>query len=396
MPAPGLQVDQVDPSSRRSVRRFVDVPFLVYGNRPAGGFLGGLGAGGGRPADPNWVPPLRRESALALDRRRHPFYEHSDAAFFVARRDSLDVGRVAALEHRPYNRWHDVAHASFAFFECQEGDDEAARALFGRLFEWAAQRGLTQVVGPRGLSAFDGYGLLIHGFDRRQLMTMTNYNPPSYRSVVEGLGFEKEVDFVTYELERATFVMPEAVRRAAERAAGTLEIVRYPSRRALIQAARSIGHTYNRSFVRNWEYYPLSDREIDFAVQQIRPLADHRLMTFIAAGDQIVGFVLAFADVSRALQRMGGRLTPWGIARLLAERRRSARVALNGAGILPEYRGRGGNALLYMQIERAVRSAAFTHAELPQVAETAERMRRDLQVLGATPIKTHRVYGRRV
>jgi hypothetical protein len=376
MSSSGLQVEQIDPASRRSVHRFVDVPFRVYQD------------------DSNWVPPLRRETALALDRRRHPYYEHSDAAFFVARRDGVDVGRLAALEHRPYNQWHEVAHASFGFLECQEGDDEAARALFGRLFDWAAQRGLTRVVGPRGLSAFDGYGLLIRGFDRRQLMTMTNYNPPWYERVVEGLGFEKEVDFVTYELDRATFVMPDTVRRAAERAADTLRIVRYPSRRALMRAARSIGQTYNQAFVRNWEYYPLSDREIDFTVEQIRPLADHRLMTFIAAGDDIVGFVLAFADVSRALQRIGGRLTPWGIARLLAERRRTVRVALNGAGILPEYRGRGGNALLYMQIERAVRSAAFTHAELPQVAETAERMRRDLQVLGARPIKTHRVYRR--
>lgn len=371
-----LQVEEIDPESRVAVRSFVDVPFQVY------------------RGDSHWVPPLRRETALLLDRRRHPFYEHSDAAFFVARRRGRPVARLAALEHRPYNAWHRVKQVSFAFFECEKQDPEAATALFERVFEWGRARGLTQAVGPRGLSAFDGYGLLIDGFARRQLMTMTGYNPPWYRVAIERLGFEKEVDFVSYELSREGFVMPDAVRRAAARAADRLQIVRYPSRRALMRAARGIGHGYNRAFVRNWEYYPLTDREIDFAVEQIRPVADPRLMTFIAAGGEMVGFVLAFADVSLALQRMGGRLTPWGLVRLLAERRRTTRVALNGAGILPEYRGRGGNALLYLQIERAVRAASFDHAEIPQVAETAERMRRDLEVLGATPIKTHRVYRR--
>ena len=117
-------------------------------------------------------------------------------------------------------------------------------------------------------------------------------------------------------------------------------------------------------------------------------------MTFIADGEEIVGFVLAFPDVSAALQRARGRLTPWSLARLLLERRRASSVALNGAGILPRYQGRGGNALLYTQIERAVHETGFDRAELPQVAESAVRMRRDLERLGAVPIKTHRVYAR--
>jgi GNAT superfamily N-acetyltransferase len=371
-----LQVQQIDPESRATVRRFVDIPFDVYRD------------------DSRWVPPLRRDVALGLDRRRHPFYEHSDAAFFLVQRDGRDVGRIAAIEHKPYNQWHGLRQASFALLECRDQDEDAAAALFERLFDWARARGLNHLVGPKGLSVFDGYGLLVDGFDRRQLMTMTSYNPAWYARLLQRIGFEKEVDFVSYELTRETFVMPETVRRAARRASQRLQIVQYPSRRALIRAARQIGSTYNRAFVNNWEYYPLSDREIDFAVEQMRPVADHRLMTFIAADGEIVGFVLAFADVSPALQRMRGRLTPWGVLGLLASRRGATRVALNGAGILPEYQGRGGNALLYLQIERAVREASFSTAELPLVAETASRMRHDLERLGAVPIKTHRVHRR--
>jgi GNAT superfamily N-acetyltransferase len=368
-----LAIETIDPRSPADARRFVRLPHVLYRN------------------DPRWVPPLDRDAALVFDRRRHPFYEHSDAAFFLALRRRQVVGRVAALEHRPYNATHGVRQAFFSLFECED-DEEAAAALFDRVCAWARARGLTCVVGPRGLGALDGYGVLVSGFDHRQLMTMTGYNPPSYPRLLEGLAFRKEVDFISYRLSRQTFVLPEAVRQAAERAGRTFRVVRYPSTAALIRAARQIGRTYNRAFVNNWEYYPLSDREVDFVVDQVRPLADPRLMTFIAAGDETVGFLLAFPDVSAALQRMRGRLTPWGVVRLLLERRRARSVALNGAGVLPEYQGRGVNALLYAQIEHAVRQARFEEAELPQVAETAGRMRSDLERLGASPCKTHRVY----
>lgn len=342
---------------------------------------------------PNWVPPLRQDGFAALDPKRHPFYDHSDAAFLIARDGGHDVGRLAVLEHRPYNAAHGVRQASFTLFECEQNPDAAA-ALFHRAFDWARARGLNRIVGPRGLTALDGYGVLVDGFEHRQLMSMTAYNPGFYPTLVEGVGFAKEVDFVSFVLERETFVMPEVVKRAAARAARELRILRFTSRAALVRAARQIGETYNAAFVHNWEYYPLSRREVDFVVDQVRPLADPRLMTFIAADERVVGFLLAFPDVSAALQRMNGRLTPWGVGRLLLERRRTRSVALNGAGIVPDYQGRGGNALLYLQIEHAIRQSHFDRAELPQVAETAVRMRRDLTLLGARPIKTHRVYAR--
>ena len=370
-----LTIDEVDAASRRGVSGFVELPYRLYHD------------------DPRWVPPLRTEARVALDRTRHPFYEHSEAAFFVARRSEEILGRIGVMEHRPYNRAHGAAKASFTLFECEDDADAAGR-LFDAACDWARARRLTRLVGPRGLGALDGYGTLVAGFDRPQLMTMTGYNTPAHPQMFERLGFVKEIDFVSYELDRGTFVMPDAVRLAAERAASRLRIVRYPTRRALVRAARRIGGAYNRAFVDNWEYYPLTPREVDFVVDQVRPLADPRLMTFIAAGDEIVGFVLAFPDVSAALRSMRGRLTPWGIARLLRARTRTTRVALNGAGIVPEHRGRGGNALLYVQIEHAVRASQFHTAELPQVAETAVKMRADLEKLGAREIKRHRVFAR--
>jgi hypothetical protein len=333
----------------------------------------------------------------AMNPRRHPFYEHSDAEFFVASDGGTDVGRVAAIEHRPFNAAHGTRDASFYYFECAD-DPAIASALVARVLEWARARGLTRLVGQKGFSAFDGYGILVDGFEHRQTMTMANYNLPYYGPYLEELGFRKDVDFVSFRLDRDAFVMPERVRAAADRARamGNLRIVKFPSKRALVRSARAIGAAYNGAFTANWEYYPLSEREVDYLLGKVMVLADHRLIKIIQHGERFVGFLLAFPDVSAALQRARGRLTPWAIVDLLLETRRTEWVALNGAGILPEFRRVGGNALLYTEIEDTIRHSHFRYADLPQVADTAVEMRRNLAELRAVPWKTHRVFVREV
>ena len=156
--------------------------------------------------------------------------------------------------------------------------------------------------------------------------------------------------------------------------------------------APKIGKTYNQTFVNNWEYYPLSEREIKFMTDNILSIADPKLIKIIVHEDEVIGFLFGFRDVSAAIQRNGGKLFPIGVFDLLLEMKRTKWVAMNGAGILPEYQGRGGNALLYSEMEKTIREGDFLHAELVQVAETAEQMRSDLENVGGVPYKNHRVY----
>ncbi len=372
-------IERVDPQSKLQVNRFIEIPFRLYAGLP------------------QWVPPLRSEVAKSFDRRRHPFYERSDAVFFIARRGGRDIGRVAALENRPFNEHHGTRHANFYFFECED-DPDAAAALLNCVFEWARTRGLDAVVGPKGLSALDGFGVLVEGFEHRQMMTMTNYNHPYVARLLESLGFVKEVDFVSSLLCRYSFRMSERLIRIAARAEqrGFLKIKRFATKRELVKWAPKIGAAYNRAFVRNWEYHPLGQREIDYILGNFLLVADPRLIRLILRGDDVVGFMLAFPDLSAALQLAHGRLTPLSLLRLLREKRRTRWVCMNGAGILPEFHGYGGNAMLYAEIVRTLLQAGYEHADLPQVADTAIQMRRDLEELGARPYKVHRVYRRAV
>jgi hypothetical protein len=194
--------------------------------------------------------------------------------------------------------------------------------------------------------------------------------------------------------------VPERIRRIAEkvRQRGSLRVQYFNSKKDLKAWAKRIGKLYNDSFVNNWEYAPMTEREIDFILQNLLTVADPRLIKIITHDQDAVGFLFGFPDVSAAFQRIKGRLLPFGIVDLLLELRRTEWIAVNGTGILPEYQGRGGNALMYAEMEKTVRDPHyhFKHADMTQVAETAVQMRHDLVNLGGKMYKNHRVYHKKI
>ncbi|HET7144873.1 MAG TPA: hypothetical protein VFI68_12720 [Anaerolineales bacterium] len=373
-------IERVDKGNKKQVRRFVELPYRIYADCV------------------QWVPPLNIDAYNQLNRKRHPFHEHSDVEFFLAVRDGQDVGRIASIENKPFNQFHNEKTADFYLFEC-ENDMEAATALFNAVFDWAKSRKLNKIIGPKGMGPLDGYGILTLGHEQRQTMTMLTYNHAYYQQLVEAQGFVKEVDFVSCYLPAGQFKIPERVKKIAERVMqrGHLEVKKFRNKKELVSWADRIGKAYNDAFVHNWEYYPLTQPEIDFVVENIMTVADHRMIKIITHGEDVVGFLFAFHDVSAALQRAKGRLFPFGLLDILMEMRRTNTVSVNGMGILPEYQGHGGNALLYYAMGKTLLDfQQFVHVEMTQVAETAEQMRADLKNLNGVEYKNNRVYRKKL
>src|SRR4030067_2160579 len=284
-------IKKTDTRNKAQVRQFVRLPYRLYAGHQ------------------QWVPPLFIDAETQLNRDKHPFYEHSDADFFIALRDGRLVGRIAALENRRFNEYHGTRQAQFYLFDC-ENDPDAASALFDRVFDWAHQRKLDTIVGPKGFGVLDGYGLLIEGHEHRQMMTMMNYNYAYYSDLVEANGFQKEVDFVSCHLDSKNFRLPERIHRIADRVQqrGTLKVQRFRTKADLRAWADRIGQAYNKAFINNWEYYPLTEREIAFLLENLLIIADPRLIKIITHDEEAVGFLFGFPDLSAALQRAKGRL----------------------------------------------------------------------------------------
>ncbi len=372
-----LTIEKVDTSNKAQVKRFVDLYYRLYKDCP------------------QWVPPLYIDAYLPLNRKKHPFFEHSEADFFLAVRDGEVVGRICGGINKRFNDCHNTKKAQFYFFDAIN-DLDVARALFDTVCEWAKERGMDTLIGPKGLSPFDGYGILIEGFEHRQMMTMMNYNYDYYPKLVEALGFEKEVDFVSCYLPADSFKIPERVERIAQRVLerGDLWVKEFTNKTELVKEwAPRIGYAYNKAFINNWEYYPFTEGDVKYAVDNVFMIADPRMIKLIMHKDEIVGFLFAFPDASAALQRAKGHLFPFGLIDILLEMKRSKTVSGNGMGILPQFQGKGGNALLYYEMGKTVLGFnRFTHVEMTQVAETTRQMRADLKNLNGVEYKNHRVY----
>ncbi len=342
-----------------------------------------------------FVPPFKNDIYAMMNEKKHPFYDHSISEFFLAKRDGKVVGKLSMLINRPFNEYHGTKDSEFYLFDCID-DQGVANALFDLATRWTLEHGMNRIVGPKGYGPLDGYGIQVEGFEHRQMMNMMNYNYPYYQRLVESYGFVKEVDFVSSYVKLDEFVLPEKIKKAIEIAKkrGSLTVKSFKNKKEIYAWKDKLRDAYNKSFVKNWEYYPLSDRELKFVIDNAIGFVIPKIVKFILDKDgEAVGFVLPFPDVSATMQKNKGKLGPIEIVRLMRALNQTEWLDFNGIGILPEYQGMGGNALLMEALGAAAREhPRFVHAELTQVAETAPQMRKDLANLGVRFYKNHRVY----
>ena len=372
-----MHIQNIPTSDRRQVRLFLDFPFRLYRDVP------------------QWVPPLAGDARHMLDRRSHPFYRHSDAAFFLAWEGERPVGRLAVLDNAHYNAHNQEHTAFFYLFECED-NRAAAQGLFDAAMAWARQRGLERMIGPKGFTALDGMGLLVRGFEHRPALGIP-YNLSYYPALVEAAGFEPWEDVVSGYLGSET-AFPARIHEVADRVVARrgLRIARFRRRRDLRALVPHLQPLYNAAIEGTSGNTPLTAEEAHTMARQLLWFADPRLIKIVFKGAEPIGFLFAYPDISAALQRTRGRLVPWGWVTVLREFRRTEWININGAGILPQHRGLGATAVLFSEIHKSIVESGCRHVEIVQVSVNNERMQRELRDLGVDFYKTHRVYQRAI
>lgn len=371
-----MKVLPLDLNNKQQVFDFLHLPFSIYRDTP------------------QWVPPLQRDERYRLDLKRFPFYKHSQALYLLAYEGTRPIGRLAILNNRRYNEYNKTGTAFFYLFEC-ENHPAATKALFEEGFAWARSQGLNRIAGPKGFTPMDGMGMLVRGFEHRPAFGLP-YNPSYYADLVEAQGFVREGETVSGYIE-ADLQFPERIHPLAERLARRrgLRILHCHTRRDLRPLVSHLKTLYNDSLGGTEGGKPLTDEEVNSMASQLLWLADPKLIKLVMKGERPVGFLLAYPDVSAALQRTGGRLFPFGWLTLLLELHRTRWININGAGLLPEYRGSGGTAILYSEMFKSVtENPRYRHAEVVQIGIENENMQRDLENFGIDFYKMHRTYWR--
>lgn len=335
-----------------------------------------------------------------LDRRANPFFEHGEADYFLAERRGRVVGRIAAVANRLHNEVHQDKVGFFGFFESVY-DHDVADALFRAASDWLKGRGLETMRGPASFSTNDECGLLIRGYDTPPTLMMP-YNPPYYERLMTAAGFRKAKDLLVYRggYEPLYMPVPERLARGTELLTKRMGLSLRPFNMADFRGeVERIKRLYNRCWEQNWGFIPMTDHEIDHLAEQFKPVVVPDLVPFVELNGEPIGFCLTLPDLNQVFRRhRSGRLTPTLLADLLysLKRKRIRRVRILLLGVVPEYRGKGVDAVLYHWIWTKAKALGITWGEAGWILEDNAAMNAGLEKMEFTVYKTYRLYDRAV
>ena len=370
----------------KDLMKFISFPWKVYKD------------------DRYWVPPLISERKEFLDPDENPFFEHASARYFLARRNGEVVGTIAAFTNELYNQFQETNVGFFGFFEVLE-DPEAAEALLSTAVDGVRAAGHESSIGPAQCSTNDDGGLLIDDFDDLPRILMT-YNPPRYQSYIERAGFQKAIDLWAYALNVEEFHhhMPEKLIRVTEKVREKKDLrIRKIDMKHFDDEVDRFKKIYNQSWAKNWGFVPLTDAEINKLAEQLRPLLDPDIVVMVEKEDgEPVGVGLSLPDLNMPLRLAYPRpgqsetLTMLKLAWHWKVRRKVDWLRVFALGVMPEYRGLGVDALMYIETAKAAFKRGYKWAEMSWILENNEMMNRSIQMLGGKVYKTYRMYEKRV
>ena len=310
------------------------------------------------------------------------------------------VGRVAAIINRVANEKWQRRQVRFGWIDFVD-DEEVSRALIEAVEQWGRERGMTEIAGPLGFTDMDREGMLIEGYDQDATMYV-NYNYPYYSRHMEKMGgFEKDNDYMEYKV-KVPDVIPDKFHKIAQMVGQRYHLkVRKFTRRELVKEGkgREIFDIINATYKDLYGYSQLSEKQIDQLVDEYIKIADLNLVTAVEdwswEDHRMVGFGITFPSFTAALRKTrDGRMFPFGWWHLLRTLKwhNTDVVDLLLIGVLPEYRQKGANSLIFDDLIQWFQRYGFKYAEAMPQMESNEGVRSQWQYLEATQHRRHRCY----
>lgn len=343
---------------------------------------------------PQWISPLRVERKEILNTKKNPFYRHARQQLFLAYRNGIPMGRIAAIINENHNAFHNEKSGFWGFFECRD-DQEAASGLFETAADWIRKNGMENMYGPMNPSTNDEVGLLVEGFDTPPYIMMP-HNPEYYPALVEGAGNSKAMDLFAWHItaEAADKGITEKMLRVSDKIMKKYNItLRNLELKKLDTEIKIIQDIYNDAWSDNWGFVPLTDEEIDYIGGKLKQFAREELLLMAFKDGKPIGFSITLPNLNQILARIpSGRLLPTGIFKLLAGMRKidSARVLI--LGVKKEFQFIGLGSIFYIEtIKRAI-ELGINRGEMSWILENNFTMNRAIEAIGSKCYKRYRIY----
>jgi hypothetical protein len=377
-PAPGGPVEIVALSRNpRDVSRFLEFSYEIYRE------------------DPYWVAPLLADLKKVFT-DANPLFTHAEMQLWIARQGGRDVGRIAGIIDHTHNQVQKDSAAFFGFYECVNSKEVSAR-LFAAVAAWAREKKLRRLLGPMNPTTNDEAGLLVEGFDSSPVLMMT-YNPKYYVELIEGEGFRKAKDLLAYHMDLSLIPM-DRLGRIAEKVKQRNAGIRFRPvlKKTLDADLARVKQVYNSAWEANWGFVPMTDAEVDFMAERLKPLLMEGLIWLAETDEGPIGFLLAMPDYNVALKPLRGRLlTPklFGFLPYLFGWKCPKRTRVITLGVTEKYRGKGLESAMLIEGLKVGIGAGVTESEASWILEDNVMMCRMLDTIGGRVYKRYRLYER--
>jgi hypothetical protein len=348
--------------------------------------------------DPNWIPPLLLERKLHFSAKHNPFFQHARAAFWLACRGGEPVGRISAQIDQLHLDRHADATGHFGFIEAID-DAEVFAGLLRTAEDWLRAAGLTRAVGPVSFSMWDQPGLLVEGFDTPPCVMM-GHARPYFASHIEAAGYRPAQDLVAYAYDERSALPPAAARileRIKKRGDVKVRAIR-KSRRHIDGEIALILDIVNDAWSDNWGFVPMTPAEIAELATIFKFLLRPGDVAIAEYEGQAAAFAIIVPNVNEAIRDLGGRLAPFGWAKLLWRLKvrgtRTARMPLMGVRKALQNSPVGaGLALAVIQATRTFNIEQGTQsAELSWVLDENKQVKHVIELVGGRRCKRYRIY----
>ena len=371
-------------SSRRDLDKFIQLHYDLYR---------------GNQYD---APNLYSDELKMLSKDKNSAFEFCEAEYYLAYRDGKVVGRVAAIINYRYNKQWNRPCVRFGWLD-MINDDEVLRALLTAVEEYGRQKGMKEIIGPLGFTDMDQEGMLTKGFD--QLSTMaTLYNFPYYPKLMELMeGYEKDIDYVEYKLYVPKEGIPEKFSKIAQMVEKRYNLHCPDLKRSQVfgpeQYGQKVLDVVNKTFGHLYGYSVMSQKQIDeyvhtyfkyFSMDMICVIEDWN-----TPNHDVIGVGITIPSLTKALQKCrNGRLLPFGWWHILKALwlKKTDVVDCLLIGILPEYRKKGANALLFYKLIPVYQKYGFLWGETHVEMETNEKVQSQWVYLEHEQHKRRRCY----
>lgn len=362
--------------SARQLRQFIYLPEKIHSGHK------------------QWVHPLYFDDKVFFDEKKNDSFLTSDTLLLLAFQDNKAVGRIMGIINKRYNEVHNEKNARFCFLDCYE-DFEIAKVLIEEVDQWAKNKGMEKLVGPLGFSDKEPQGMLIEGYDEKVVIA-TNYNYPWMPTFIEKLGFQKEVDLVSY-LIKIPETIPPFLDKIYQRAVRNPDIIirEFEKKKELKPWVEPIFELINEAYKHIYGFIPLESEEIQSYAKRYLPVLDPRFVKVITdKSNKVIAFIISMPELSDGIRKARGRLFPFGWFHILNAGKKTQLLTLLLGAVDPKCRGKGLDVILGVQILKTAINKGMQHMDSHLILENNKIMRAEYERYDGRLHKKFRIFSK--